>query len=114
MAERLRSKIEQTMSFTMSGGVATAQKGDTPVALFLRVDSALYSAKGAGRNCVFSHNGDHAEAARTNVLRSLHRWTTCRRTELQNAPYLPRLALQIDSPRGAWRGAVYRNRFASS
>ena len=62
-AERLRSRIEQTMSITISGGVAMAEKGDTPVALFLRVDSALYSAKNAGRNCVFWHNGEYTEAS---------------------------------------------------
>ena len=60
MAERLRCKIEQTMSFTISGGVATARAGDTPVALFLRVDSALYAAKEAGRNRMFWHDGETA------------------------------------------------------
>ena len=62
MAERLRHKIEQTMPFTISGGVASAEKGDTPEALFLRVDAALYGAKGAGRNSVFAHDGETATA----------------------------------------------------
>jgi diguanylate cyclase (GGDEF)-like protein len=62
LAERLRRKIEQTMAITVSGGVAAAEKGDTPVALFLRVDSALYAAKGAGRNRVFWHDGEAAKA----------------------------------------------------
>lgn len=68
-AERLRRKIEQTMSFTISGGVAAAEKGDTAESLFLRVDSALYGAKGAGRNCVFWHDGE-AAAAVTNPCAS--------------------------------------------
>ena len=58
MAERVRLKVEQTMSFTISGGVASAKKDDTPVALLLRGDGALYSAKVAGRNRVFCHDGD--------------------------------------------------------
>ena len=36
--ERLRLKVEQTMSFTISGGVACAEKNDTPDALFHRAD----------------------------------------------------------------------------
>lgn len=61
-AERLRRKIEQTMPFTISGGVASAEKGDTAESLFLRGDSALYSAKGAGRNRIFRHDGEVATA----------------------------------------------------
>lgn len=67
MAERLRRRIEQSMSFTISGGVAAAERGDTATALFLRVDSALYAAKAAGRNCMFRHDGEAAKAV-TNPL----------------------------------------------
>jgi diguanylate cyclase len=63
MAERLRAKIERQMSCTISGGVTAAQKGDTPMALLLRVDSALYSAKSAGRNCILWHDGSHVGVA---------------------------------------------------
>ena len=63
MAERVRLKVEQTMSLTISGGVASAKKDDTPVALLLRGDSALYSAKVAGRNRVFCHDGAAVKTA---------------------------------------------------
>ena len=39
VAERVRLKVEQTMSMTISGGVAAAKKDDTPVALLLRGDA---------------------------------------------------------------------------
>ncbi len=58
MAERVRLKVEQTMPITISGGVASAKKDDTPVALLERGDGALSSAKLAGRNRVLHHNGD--------------------------------------------------------
>lgn len=60
-AERLRALVESQLSITVSGGVAAAQEGDTQEALIARVDTALYSAKSAGRNCVFCHAGDGAE-----------------------------------------------------
>lgn len=60
-AERLRRKIEQLFSFTVSGGVAVALDGDTPDSLVGRVDAALYHAKSAGRNCVFRHTGERME-----------------------------------------------------
>ncbi len=63
MAERVRLKVEQIMSLTISGGVASAKRDDTPVALLLRGDSALYSAKVAGRNRVFCHDGAAVEPA---------------------------------------------------
>jgi len=59
--ERLRLEIEQRMPVTVSGGVAAALDGDTEVSLLARADAALYSAKTAGRNKVFMHNGDQAE-----------------------------------------------------
>jgi diguanylate cyclase len=55
-AERLRQKIERDTSLTISVGVASAGKGDTPEALFHRADTALYRAKVAGRNRVFAHH----------------------------------------------------------
>jgi diguanylate cyclase (GGDEF)-like protein len=42
---------------TLSGGLATIQKGETAESLIGRADAALYAAKTAGRNCVFLHDG---------------------------------------------------------
>jgi diguanylate cyclase (GGDEF)-like protein len=61
LAERVRRKVEQSMSITISGGVAAAKKNDTPTELFRRADIALYSAKVGGRNRIFYHNGASAE-----------------------------------------------------
>lgn len=55
--ERLRSLVEQKLSFTVSGGTTEANPQDTSQTLLARADSALYSAKAAGRNVVFQHNG---------------------------------------------------------
>ncbi|NUQ63028.1 MAG: GGDEF domain-containing protein [Pirellulales bacterium] len=60
-AERLRGKVEREMEITVSGGVAEALDGDTAESLMSRADTALYSAKGAGRNTIHRHTGDHAE-----------------------------------------------------
>ena len=61
--ERCREHVEQEASITVSGGVAVAISGDTPQTLLSRVDSALYSAKAAGRNVVFRHDGVEIEPA---------------------------------------------------
>jgi len=61
-AERLRAQVESQLSITVSGGVAAAQEGDTQEALIARVDTALYSAKSAGRNRVFCHTGEGTDA----------------------------------------------------
>jgi two-component system cell cycle response regulator len=69
VAERLRTVIAdkpvglgdgaEEIPITVSIGIAmTRQKGDTGAALLQRADKALYSAKGAGRNCVFSSPAD--------------------------------------------------------
>jgi diguanylate cyclase (GGDEF)-like protein len=56
-ANRLRERIETTLPLTVSGGVASAADGDDAQSLLSRADAALYSAKAAGRNRVFFHNG---------------------------------------------------------
>lgn len=56
-AERLRRQIEQKMPLTVSGGVSAAGDGDNSQTLLARADAALYSAKAAGRNKLFRHNG---------------------------------------------------------
>ena len=60
-AERLRAQVESRLTITISGGVATAQEGDTQEALIARADGALYSAKSAGRNRVFRPLGANME-----------------------------------------------------
>jgi len=61
-SERLRAQVEEQLSLTISGGVATAAAGDTRDALLARADAALYTAKAAGRNCIFRHDGVLATA----------------------------------------------------
>ena len=55
--ERLREKVDQCLPISVSLGLATVADGDTPQTILSRVDSALYSAKSAGYNCVFQHSG---------------------------------------------------------
>src|SRR5215471_3845135 len=56
-AERLRRRVETQLPLTVSGGVASAGDGDNSQTLLARADAALYSAKSAGRNRLFRHNG---------------------------------------------------------
>jgi diguanylate cyclase (GGDEF)-like protein len=60
-ADRLRFKIENTIEVTVSGGAAEALDGDNPQTLLTRADTALYSAKAAGRNRVYRHTGADIE-----------------------------------------------------
>lgn len=60
LAERIRAKIEQNdflydeknIPVTVSLGVACFEKGDNSELLFEKADTALYTAKSEGRNCV--------------------------------------------------------------
>ena len=61
IAERLRAKVDNELSITVSGGVAAVQEGDSQETLIARADAALYGAKSAGRNHVFFHTGDGIE-----------------------------------------------------
>jgi diguanylate cyclase len=56
-SDRLRRRVEQQLPLTISGGVSVAADGDNPQTLLARADAALYSAKAAGRNRLFRHNG---------------------------------------------------------
>ena len=62
-AQRFRQKIERELQVTLSGGVVEALDGDTSESIITRADSALYSAKAAGRNQVYRHNGIATEPA---------------------------------------------------
>lgn len=61
-SERLRDVVQQRLPLTISAGLGVASKGDSPQTLLSRADSALYSAKAAGRNRVFRHDGIDIEA----------------------------------------------------
>lgn len=60
-SERARERVEALTSLTVSGGVACAEEVDDPQTLINRADTAMYSAKAAGRNLVFCHNGERIE-----------------------------------------------------
>lgn len=57
LSERLRREIQEKIPVTVSGGVSSAQKGDTDEILLKRADAALYQAKTSGRNGVYRHDG---------------------------------------------------------
>jgi len=59
--DRIRKVLGEELPVTISGGAAAAIDGDSPKALLSRADSALYSAKTGGRNCVYRHSGTHIE-----------------------------------------------------
>ena len=61
-ADRWRSRVEEELPLTVSGGVTTALDGDTVATLLGRADAALYSAKSAGCNCIFRHTGERIDA----------------------------------------------------
>ncbi len=60
-AERFRCQVVQNMDITISIGMAAVTDGDTQQSLLARADSALYSAKTSGRNCVWRHDGESVE-----------------------------------------------------
>ncbi len=62
MTERFRRLAEETLSVTLSAGLTEAMQGDPPELIIARADEALYTAKAAGRNQVFRHNGEGIHA----------------------------------------------------
>src|SRR5262245_24694900 len=64
-AERMRYTVQRSTTLTVSAGVAMVAEGDDCKTFLTRVDSALYAAKAAGRNCVFCHNGQDAFPGKT-------------------------------------------------
>ena len=57
-AERLRKLIQERIKLTVSIGVAAAEDGENTQVLLGRADQALQSAKHAGRNLVYRHDGE--------------------------------------------------------
>lgn len=62
-AERLRIEVEQDLPVTVSCGAACVCEGDNAKSIFARADEAMYTAKRAGRNRAFRHNGEAVEPA---------------------------------------------------
>ena len=57
LAERIRATVEERLTLTVSCGAASGIGNESPEDLIARADSALYSAKAAGRNSIYRHNG---------------------------------------------------------
>jgi diguanylate cyclase (GGDEF)-like protein len=55
--DRLQSRVTNDLQATVCCGMTQMQAGDDSRSLFARADSALYSAKAAGQNRLFVHNG---------------------------------------------------------
>lgn len=58
-ANRVRKRVAEELSTTVSCGLTEVQANDEPRVILARADSALYSAKAAGPNHLFVHDGTH-------------------------------------------------------
>ncbi|MGD9635022.1 MAG: GGDEF domain-containing protein [Pirellulales bacterium] len=67
--ERLRQMVADELQLTVSCGIAQFQDGDDVRSLLSRADSALYSARAAGANKQFVHNGAHIRERRDENVR---------------------------------------------
>ncbi len=67
-AERMRMRVAEKLSTTISIGVAASLPSETATSLMSRADAALYKAKDEGRDCVCLHEGptDRISTVRTN------------------------------------------------
>jgi diguanylate cyclase (GGDEF)-like protein len=68
LGQRLRGEVERRMPFTVSVGLASSDRTDTPESLFKRADIALYHAKSNGRNCVFCEHGETGDTVLQKVV----------------------------------------------
>jgi diguanylate cyclase (GGDEF)-like protein len=64
-SDRLRRRTAEDLELSVCSGLAEAQSSDDARTLLARADSALYSAKAAGPNRVFVHNGAHIREHQT-------------------------------------------------
>ncbi|NLE38746.1 MAG: GGDEF domain-containing protein [Pirellulaceae bacterium] len=67
ISDRIRETVKNALPVTLSAGVTESLDGDAADAMIARADAALYSAKSAGRNSVFRHDGEQIEPATTYV-----------------------------------------------
>ncbi len=67
-ADRFRKQVAAVISGTVCCGIAASMAGDDSKSLLTRTDSALYSAKAAGKNCIFVHSGGHIREHRANPV----------------------------------------------
>lgn len=65
--DRLRQRVAEKLSTTISIGLATSQIGESSTSLLARADAAMYAAKRDGRNCLGMHEGpeDQINTVRT-------------------------------------------------
>jgi diguanylate cyclase (GGDEF)-like protein len=66
-AERIRRAIPEMIHVTVSVGVTTVFAGDDAKTITGRAEAALFSAKAAGRNVVYLHDGKGVQAARAST-----------------------------------------------
>jgi diguanylate cyclase len=69
LTERLRFEVANRMAITVSSGVTAAGDGDTAESLLGHADTALYSAKAAGRNRVFCHTDNDVQPVAEQEMR---------------------------------------------
>ena len=55
--QRFQQRLEEDMSISISGGIASALDGDNPRTLLARADAAIQSAKQEGDDLIFSAYG---------------------------------------------------------
>lgn len=56
-SERLLRRANELPQSVVAGGIVEVQAGDDAEKLLSRADSALYSARSTGYNCLYQHNG---------------------------------------------------------
>ena len=56
-SERLLRRAEELENCITAGGIVEVQADDDAAKLLSRADSALYSARATGFNCLYQHNG---------------------------------------------------------